>query len=74
MYAVHFRVALEDRKNFILVAKSLLTLEQACAKRVMSGDLVVEESSSRVVDDDSWLFEWEKADSSCYARRAMKTG
>jgi hypothetical protein len=68
MYEIHFR---KDKDDYILIAKGLHTLEQACSKRQMSGDLVVDEKH-QVVVDPSWLFDWEKKDPTCYAQRAIQ--
>jgi hypothetical protein len=73
MYAIHYRRDLHDRDSTLLVIGGLATLEEANARRTVSGDLVVD-SENRVVKDDAWLFEWEKKDPTCYARRAMLAG
>lgn len=47
------------------------SLEEVSALRNMSGDLVVD-SDFKIVQDDCWLFDWEKKDEGCYARKNMR--
>ena len=71
MYSIHFRRKADSRDDSSLIAEHIPTLEEAGRKRAVSGDLVVD-SNNRVVQDESWLFDWEKQQPDCYARRAMK--
>lgn len=46
------------------------SLEDAKAKRVVSGDLVF--LDGKVCSDPSWLWDWEKADPDSYAKRCLE--
>lgn len=46
------------------------TLEACAKERRASGDLVFD-ANGNIVQDDSWLFAWEKVDPNCYARKCM---
>lgn len=48
------------------------TLEALSAQRKLSGDLVFDLDTGEIVQDDAWLFQWEREDPECYARRCMK--
>ena len=48
------------------------TLQEAAAFRKVSGDLVCDLATGKVVKDTSWLFDWEKADPNCYAQRIIQ--
>lgn len=71
MYAVHHRRSLCSRDDFSVVLYRTPSLVEAARARFVSGDLVVEFGSNRVVRSLDWLFEWEKLDVSCYAQRAI---
>jgi len=45
-------------------------LGAAAMARKMSGDLIFEDG--KIVDDECWLFGWEKNDPSSYARRKIR--
>lgn len=47
------------------------TLADAARARSVSGDLVFDESTGEIVQDDSWLFPWERDKPDCYARRKI---
>ena len=70
MFAIHVRRNFDTLDDFVLVAKDLTSLEEARDRRVVSGDLVVD-GKGKVVKDEGWLFDWERANPNCYARRAM---
>ena len=67
-YEVRFINDRDPARNFhrVTACNSLL---RAAAARVTSGDLVVDMLTGKVVEDDAWLFDWEKTDPTCYARR-----
>lgn len=44
------------------------TIESAAAARAVSGDLVTDQTG-KVVNDERWLFDWEKTRSDSYARK-----
>jgi len=52
---------------------SFNSLKDAANARSCSGDLVID-SDGKVVQHDSWLFDWEKEDPNCYAHRLMLGG
>ena len=70
MYAIHFRKDFNTPNNFTIIADNL-SLPEAKRLRVVSGDLVVNQKTKKVVQSDYWLWDWEKKDPSCYARKAM---
>lgn len=73
MYAIHFRRNARTRNDFVrLDQNGFATLDFAKEARKLSGDLVVDLRTGLVVDSEEWLWDWEKADPMCYARRAMK--
>lgn len=49
-------------------------LKDAAALRRMSGDLVMNEETGRIVEDPSWLFPWEdgSTETTSYARRRIE--
>ena len=73
LYQVHFRRSAHSKKDYVLIEPSLglNTLEKAKAARSVSGDLVVSWHTHEVIQSEDWLFDWEKADPNCYARKAM---
>lgn len=46
-----------------------LTVKDAGLHRQVSGDLVVDSKTLLIDQSDAWLFEWEKADPTSYARQ-----
>jgi hypothetical protein len=52
---------------------SCLSMAAAKATRQTSGDLVFNEDRT-INQSDEWLWEWEKADPKCYARRSQAAG
>lgn len=71
-YEVHHRRYYNTPNDFALIAKCK-TLEEAKKKRVVSGDLVVHAHNHKIVVNSEWLWDWEKKDSYCYARRAISS-
>lgn len=59
----------------IQVPKSKLkyfdNLEDAARARTLSGDLIFDETTHEIIEDHSWLFDWEAKNNS-YALRAIK--
>lgn len=55
----------------LLLAAGVKTLQEAKSLRMVSGDLVVWAHSGKCVNSESWLFDWERGDSRCYARQAI---
>lgn len=49
------------------------TLAEIASKRTMSGDLIFCQETKEIVQDDSWLFSWEKKDPDCYAQRKISS-
>jgi hypothetical protein len=62
-----------NRHGEYVIIADVCTLEEAAARRLVSGDLVVD-SDFKIVRNPVWLFDWELADPECYARRIMKVG
>lgn len=56
--------------RYILLA-TCSSLDEACALRKVSGDLVVDSATDTVVADPRWLWDWEKHDPRAYARRNL---
>ena len=69
IFAVHYRSWYDRPTVFVTTAHSLRTLEEAKSKREVSGDLVVDMATGRIVTDETWLWEWEKEKS--YAKAAI---
>lgn len=57
----------DDHKYGVLLG-SFLSRAKAISLRQVSGDLLFLDSGEIDLGTD-WLFEWERADSGCYARR-----
>ncbi len=47
------------------------TLAACAAARLLCGDLILD-PQGQVVQGTGWLFSWERADPSCYARRMQQ--
>ncbi len=73
MYEVQFRGHCFDRQAEIACSiLGLLTLEDAKKARKLSGDLVIDSATGRIVTNTSWLFDWELLDPTSYAHEAIK--
>ena len=60
--------------DFTVVGQAT-TLDDARETRVVSGDLVFDSETGKIVShDDTWLWEWERRDPRCYAKRMMANG
>lgn len=71
MYEVQFRRYHFRTGDFTLIKRGLPTLAEAKAARAVSGDLVVESATDRIVTDKSWLWDYELADERSYAHAAI---
>lgn len=73
MYALVFVLGQYYGDKLTLTSKDrrFRSLADAAAARQISGELVVDETTGLPVDNDCWLFEWEKLDSNCFAQRAI---
>lgn len=72
MYEIHFRRNFDTPRDYVRGGTRMYSnLREARAARQVSGDLVIDTYTMRVVADESWLWEWERLDPSCYARRAI---
>lgn len=70
MYEIQFRKhTLMD--NGHPIHQNIQTLAEAKALRAMSGDLVIDSYTKKVVISDEWLFDWEKKNSKSCAFRAI---
>lgn len=56
--------------SYTVLARSR-DLNEIARIRGVSGDLVFNESTKEIVQDDTWLFSWERESPKCYARRHM---
>jgi len=64
MYEIRYYCDYDDR--YVVIA-TCATIGEACARRQVSGDLVVDAATDIVASDSSWLWDWER-DTSSYAR------
>jgi len=62
------RIWMNDSTKQFTVLSTHTTLEAANLAREMSGDLIIDEQNV-IVPSEEWLFEWEKIEPRCYARR-----
>lgn len=73
MYEIHHRRFFHSRRDFARIASGVPTLEEAKARRQVSGDLVVHADTYEVVKSDEWLWDWEKKEERPgYARKAIE--
>jgi hypothetical protein len=70
MYEIQFRKHMLEDNGHPLIS-GLRTLKDAKAARCMSGDLVIDSNTKKVVVSDGWLFDWEKADRKSCAHLAV---
>lgn len=56
--------------NYDILGESS-SLEELKKKRAMSGELVFNKKTLEIVKDNSWLFDWEKEESECYAQKMI---
>lgn len=57
--------------RYIVLSDNHRTLKDAANARMVSGDLVVDKRNNTIPEDDSWLWDWEKADPKSYAHRHL---
>jgi len=70
-FDIHFRRSAGSHLDRVVLVRGLSTLQAAEAARKVGGDLVVYGGSDVVVQDSGWLWESERGDPDCFARRAM---
>ena len=70
-FEIHFRRSSGSQDDYSYIGGAD-TLEGARERRAMFGDLVVHGDTHKIVTDLAWLSPLEKADSSCYAQRAIR--
>jgi len=70
MFEIHHRRWFDTPKDFVSIGE-FDSAFLAGKARVVSGDLVVDMSTGKIVTDESWLFSWEKDDPNCFAQRAI---
>lgn len=65
-------VYMRDNEPFdaILIASSL-SMNAAKKRREVAGDLIFNEDLT-INQSDEWLFDWEKKNENCYARKCQK--
>ena len=54
--------------------KRVASIEEAAEARQLTGDLVFDADTMKIVQDERWLFPFEMANADGYARRKMKEG
>jgi hypothetical protein len=68
MYEVRYYCDYDDR--YVVIA-TCETIESAGRARQVSGDLVVDAATNVVASDSSWLWDWERDDTTSYARHHL---
>jgi hypothetical protein len=73
-YQLHFRRDYNTPKDFVIVGTRwfFTSLKEAMADRKVCGDLVVDYHTGRVINDLTWLWDWEQSNPECYAQKAMR--
>lgn len=72
MYALHFRRYFDVPSDYVVQGDNFSTVAEARESRVASGDLVINQETGKIETNDlAWLFDWERDDPNCYARRAI---
>lgn len=76
MYEIQYRTYFWDPypnwlRTHLRLPSGLRTLEEAKEARVVSGDLVIDSDSGKIVTDPAWLWDWEVRDADSYAQRAI---
>lgn len=66
-----YRLVFGRPDNFAVLKSG--TLVECFKARVVSGDLILT-PSGEVLQGETWLFDWEKRDPNCYARRMQANG
>jgi hypothetical protein len=57
--------------NYGLLQASFVSRKRAAEMREMAGDLVFSDSGE-IDQGEDWLYDWEKKDSNCYARKQQR--
>ena len=60
-------------QDFTPVGPVHLSLAAAIQDRKLSGDLVIDPVTLRVVQDPAWLFPWERTRPDCFAQQMMRS-
>ena len=64
-------VWLRDRDKAYILEGTFSSQEEVIQQRKLSGTLVYDADTRKIVKEDWWLFPWEKEQEGCYARRAQ---
>lgn len=73
MYSVIFKRDYGGgKKDRVVLAANLPTLESAKVARKLSGDLVVDSKTFKTITNTEWLWDWEKNKSNCYAMQEIR--
>lgn len=75
MYIVGHGFDLPDGNVKIPSIRQLVayTVDEARSLRKMGDDLVFVAESGEILQDDAWLFDWEKEDPLSYARQKLRS-
>lgn len=65
-------VFMNDRSQDRVVIAKNVPLLRARSHRVISGDLVVQTGTTKIVINTVWLWDWEKKDPNSYANRKIR--
>jgi hypothetical protein len=68
---MYITVYMNDFSGYYGLVHQAPTIAECGQYRMMAGDLVFNAETKEIVQDDSWLFPWEREDANCYARRKM---
>jgi len=71
MYEIHYRRGYDTPRDYCVIARNIPSLREAGLLRICSGDLVVHARTLITVDSDEWLYDWEKSNPDCYAKKAI---
>lgn len=70
MYELRSRRDFNTKDDFTILHRGSI---MDCIKaRCLSGDLLINTMTGKVVNHTGWLFTWEKLKLDCYARKAMR--
>jgi len=65
-----FVAYIHDTEKYGTIFASYVSLTQAVRSRVVAGDLVFNNDNT-INQSEDWLWDWEKKDPKCYARKAQ---
>ena len=71
MYSIVSRRWYDTPEDMVVLHSGILSIQEVRKLRLISGDLVVDKNGI-VIQHDKWLFDWEKKDPTCYARKAQE--